>query len=457
MGAPIDLARKMQTPVGLTHIRNAAAVLERFDFESEFVAAGGGGVQALGAPPGRPGNFGGRGTRILHCPIGVCGLITPWNWPMNQVTLKAAYALAAGCTTVLKPSEFSPLSASLFAEAVDAAGFPRGVFNLVHGNGPVAGAALASHPLVDLVSFTGSNRAGAAVSKAAADTVKKVALEMGGKGPNLIFEDVDDLARTVRSGVASMMLNSGQSCNAPSRMLVQRSVYSQALRIATAAVHETKVNWARLARRHSRAWRSGPHHSAPATGLATCPSPCLHVPSLFPYRAHLPPRRSSAGATRLLLAQFVASTAPLPSQVGSPDLAGKHIGPLFNATQFERVQRLIRSGIDQGATLLAGGPGKPTGHEVGYYARPTLFADVDNSRHSIAREEIFGPVLCVIPFDDEDDAVEIANDSPYGLTSYVQVGTHAWSAGLAAKGGLRMCTRPIPYRPAPTVSPRPPW
>jgi len=263
MGAPIDLARKLQTPVGLTHIRNAAAVLERFDFESEFVAAGGGGVRAPGAPPGRPGGLGGRATRILHTPIGVCGLITPWNWPMNQVTLKAACALAAGCTAVLKPSEFAPLSATLFAEAVDAAGFPRGVFNLVHGNGLVAGAALASHPLVDMVSFTGSNRAGAAVSKAAADTVKKVALELGGKGPNLIFDDVDDLARTVRSGVAEMMLNSGQSCNAPSRMLVQRSVYTPALRIATAAVNETKVRPRQAgvttcgAARHRCAWRRG--------------------------------------------------------------------------------------------------------------------------------------------------------------------------------------------------------
>jgi aldehyde dehydrogenase (NAD+) len=262
MGAPIELARRAQTPVGLTHIRNAAAALEKFDFESEF---------APGAPPGRTRGLGGRSTRILHTPVGVCGLITPWNWPMNQVTLKVAYALAAGCTTVLKPSEFAPLSATLFAEAVDAAGFPRGVFNLVHGNGLVAGTALACHPLVDMISFTGSNRAGAAVSKAAADTVKKVTLELGGKGPNLVFDDVDDLARTVRSGVAAMMLNSGQSCNAPSRMLVQRSVYSHALRIATAAVNETKVRSRQAGRLLTAARGDRPCLPAPAAGIATCP------------------------------------------------------------------------------------------------------------------------------------------------------------------------------------------
>jgi len=345
MGAPTTMANHMQAAIGLKHIHHAADVAESFSFESAFCPPGANGV--VGGTSGERSTLKtAQGTYILHMPIGVCGLITPWNWPMNQVTLKVAYALAAGCTTILKPSEFAPLSASVFAEAVHASGFPRGVFNLVHGDGLVAGSSLAAHPEVDMVSFTGSKAGGVAVSKAAADTVKRVSLELGGKGPNLIFQDVEDLERTVRAGVEEMMCNSGQSCNAPSRMLVQRTIYEEALRIAAAAVSDIKVQ--------------------------------------------------------------------------SPDFKGGHIGPVVNAKQFEHVQRLIYTGIEEGATLLVGGPGRPAGFEIGYYVRPTLFADVDNSSHTIAREEVFGPVLCIIPFDDEDDAVAIANDTPYGLTSYVQ-------------------------------------
>ncbi|TVT50355.1 MAG: aldehyde dehydrogenase family protein [Denitromonas halophila] len=324
MGAPIDLAKMAQSAAGAGHIKTFLRAARSFAFE-----------RPLGehAPT----------TRIRYEPIGVCGLITPWNWPMNQVTLKVIPALATGCTVVLKPSEIAPLSSMLFAEMIDAAGFPAGVFNLVNGDGTGVGTQLSGHPDVDMISFTGSTRAGIAISKNAADTVKRVSLELGGKGANLIFADADEKA--VVRGVRRCFGNSGQSCNAPTRMLVERSIYDQA--VATAA-------------------------------------------------------------------QVAQSTAV--------DLAaneGPHIGPVVSATQFDKIQRLIQIGIDEGARLVAGGPGKPEGRDTGYFVRPTVFADVNNTM-TIAREEIFGPVLSLIPFDSEEDAITIANDSPYGLTHYLQ-------------------------------------
>ena len=324
MGAPIAMARAAQCASGASHIKQFIRCARDFAFE-----------RPLGAQAPR--------TRILYEAIGVCALITPWNWPMNQITLKVIPALAAGCTVVLKPSEIAPLSAMLFAEMVDAAGFPPGVFNLVNGDGPGVGTQLSGHPDVDMVSFTGSTRAGIAISKNAADTVKRVSLELGGKGANLIFADADEKA--VIRGVKRCFGNSGQSCNAPTRMLVERSMYDQAVDTA---------------------------------------------------------------------AQIARSTA-----VGPASREGGHIGPVVSAAQFDKIQRLIQTGIDEGARLVAGGPGKPEGHDTGYFVRPTVFADVRNSI-TIAREEIFGPVLSIIPFDTEDEAIAIANDSPYGLTHYVQ-------------------------------------
>jgi len=324
MGAPIELAQSAQWGAGASHLKNFIRVLREYEFESPL------GDHA-------PGN------QILREPIGVCGLITPWNWPMNQVTLKVAAALAAGCTLVLKPSEIAPLSSMLFAEMVHDAGFPAGVFNLVNGDGPGVGTQLSGHQDVDMISFTGSTRAGIAISKNAADTVKRVSLELGGKGANIIFADADDKA--VVRGVRHCFMNSGQSCNAPTRMLVERSIYDQAV--------ETAI-------------------------------------------------------------QVAAST-----QVNRASLEGRHIGPVVSAAQFDKIQGLIQAGIDEGARLVAGGPGKPEGLTEGYFVRPTVFADVRNDM-TIAREEIFGPVLSIIPFDSEEEALQIANDSPYGLTHYVQ-------------------------------------
>lgn len=324
MGAPIELAQSAQWGAGAGHLKNFIRVLREYEFESPL------GDHA-------PGN------QILREPIGVCGLITPWNWPMNQVTLKVAAALAAGCTLVLKPSEIAPLSSMLFAEMVHDAGFPAGVFNLVNGDGPGVGTQLSGHPDVDMISFTGSTRAGIAISKNAADTVKRVSLELGGKGANIIFADADDKA--VVRGVRHCFMNSGQSCNAPTRMLVERSIYDQAVETAIQVANSTQVNRA--------------------------------------------------------------------------SLKGRHIGPVVSAAQFDKIQRLIQTGIDEGARLVAGGPGKPEGLTQGYFVRPTVFADVRNDM-TIAREEIFGPVLSIIPFDSEEEALQIANDSPYGLTHYVQ-------------------------------------
>ncbi|MBR9829174.1 MAG: aldehyde dehydrogenase family protein [Oceanospirillales bacterium] len=324
MGAPIALAQTAQWGTGANHLKNFIRVLREYEFE---------------APLGEhaPGN------QILHEPIGVCGLITPWNWPMNQVTLKVVAALAAGCTMVLKPSEIAPLSAMLFAEMIDAAGFPAGVFNLVNGDGAGVGSQLSGHTDVDMISFTGSTRAGVAISKNAADTVKRVSLELGGKGANIVFADADDKA--VVRGVRHCFMNSGQSCNAPTRMLVERSLYDAAVEAAIEVASNTEVNLA--------------------------------------------------------------------------SIEGKHIGPVVSEAQFDKIQGLIQQGIDEGARLVAGGLGKPEGMEQGYFVRPTVFADVHNEM-TIAREEIFGPVLAIIPFDTEEEAIRIANDSPYGLTHYVQ-------------------------------------
>ncbi len=324
MGAPIDFARQQQTPCGPWHTEGFLQALESFEFD-------------------RPLRDDTPNDRILMEPIGVCAMITPWNWPMNQVVLKCIPAMAVGCTVVLKPSEVAPLSSIVFAEIVDAAGFPPGVFNMVNGDGPGVGSQLSLHPDVDMVSFTGSTRAGRLITKAAADTIKRVALELGGKGANIVFADADEKA--VKRGVLHVMNNSGQSCNAPTRMLVERSIYDNAVEIA--AETASKVT------------------------------------------------------------------------VGPASEEGRHMGPVVSEIQFNKIQELIQQGIDEGARLIAGGTGRPEGLNRGYFVRPTVFADVTNDM-TIAREEIFGPVLSMIPFDTEEEAVEVANDTVYGLTNYVQ-------------------------------------
>ena len=320
MGAPLPLARAAQATAGLAHLKQSLKVLREFPF-----------VEQRGT------------TRIIHEPVGVCGLITPWNWPVNQVMCKVAPALAAGCTMVLKPSELAPTSAILIAQIFHAAGVPKGVFNLVNGEGPVVGAAMAAHPGIDMMSFTGSTRAGTEVAKAAADSVKRVAQELGGKSANIILDDAD-LTKAVKGGVRACFSNSGQSCNAPTRMLVPRARHAEAVKVAKETAESIRA--------------------------------------------------------------------------GDPAADTTHIGPVVSAAQFEKVQRLIEKGIAEGAELVAGGPGRPEGLERGYYVRPTVFANVRNDM-TIAREEIFGPVLCIIPYEDEQDAVRIANDTPYGLSGYV--------------------------------------
>jgi aldehyde dehydrogenase (NAD+) len=336
MGAPIALARSAQVGAGLGHTKNFIRAAKAFEFN-------------------RPLGDHDPNTRIVYEPVGVCALITPWNWPMNQITLKVIAALIAGCTMVLKPSEESPLNAMLFAEMIDAAGFPKGVFNLVNGNGVDTGNALTTHEDVDMVSFTGSTRAGRQISIAAAETLKRVHLELGGKGANVIFDDADDAA--VKRGVLHMMNNSGQSCNAPSRMLVQKGIYDKTVEAA-----------------------------AEIAGKVT---------------------------------------------VGSAHEDGKHIGPVVNASQFEKIQDLIQKGIDEGARLVAGGTGKPEGMNRGYFVKPTVFADVNNQM-TIAREET------ISPFETEEEAVEIANDTPYGLTNYVQTqdGEKANRMSLKLRSGM---------------------
>jgi len=320
MGAPLWLAKAAQAPAGLGHLATARAVLADFEFERQM----------------------GK-TLLVREPIGVCGMITPWNWPLNQIGCKVAPAIAAGCTMVLKPSEVAPLNAILFAEILDQAGVPAGVFNLVNGYGITVGACLSAHPDIDMMSFTGSTRAGVEVARAAAPTVKRVAQELGGKSANIVLDDADFEAVVARD-MTGMCTNSGQSCNAATRMLVP--------------------------------------------------------------------------AARMDEAAAIASAAASAVVVGDPREAGTRIGPVVSATQYSRIQQLIEKGIGEGAKLEVGGPGKPDGLETGYYVRPTVFSHVSNDM-TIAREEIFGPVLVLIGYDDDDDAVRIANDTVYGLSGYI--------------------------------------
>ena len=335
MGAPITMAREMQTDAAIGHLDGFIEALEALE-EREALK---------------------NGDIILREPIGVCGLITPWNWPVNQIVLKVLPAIATGCCCVLKPSEHTPLSAVVYAEILHEAGVPAGVFNMVHGEGPVVGAAMSRHPDIQMMSFTGSTRAGKAVTQDSAETIKRVTLELGGKSPNLVFADCE-LEERVTASVGECMLNTGQSCDAPTRLLVERSCYDRVLEIARRAAEETAV--------------------------------------------------------------------------GDPAEEGGHLGPLFDKIQYDRVQAMIHVGIEEGATLLAGGPGKPEGLEDGWYVRPTVFADVENHMR-VAREEIFGPVLAITPFDSEDEAVAIANDTPYGLAAYVQTGDSGRAERLAAR------------------------
>lgn len=338
MGAPLALSRGAQAPVGLGHFLEIVKVLGYFKFE-ELRAS----------------------TLMRREPLGVCGLITPWNWPMNQIACKVAPALAAGCTMVLKPSEVAPLSAHLFTRILDEADLPPGVFNLVNGYGSTVGSAICSHPDVDMVSFTGSTRAGVAVAQAAAPTVKRVTQELGGKSANIILDDAD-FERAVREGVRACFRNSGQSCNAPTRMLV--------------------------------------------------------------------PRRKIAEASR------VAGEEAALAKVGDPFAEGTDIGPLASRAQFQKVKQMIEKGLEEGAQLISGGPGLPEGFSKGYFVQPTVFSEVRNDM-TIAREEIFGPVLCIIPYEDEDDAVRIANDTPYGLSGYVSSRSveHARSVARRIRAG----------------------
>ncbi|RYH03097.1 aldehyde dehydrogenase family protein [Salipiger sp. IMCC34102] len=324
MGAPIDMAKSQQSGAGSGHMKAFIAALRDFEFEHPLRA-------------------GAEDTHIIKEPIGVCALITPWNWPMNQIALKVMPALATGCTMVLKPSEQSPLSGLVFTEILHEAGVPAGVYNMLNGDGPGVGSQLSAHRDVDMVSFTGSTRAGRAITVAAAETIKRVSLELGGKGANIVFADADPKA--VKRGVMSCFNNTGQSCNAPTRMLVERPRYDEAVEQAREAAEATFVN---------------------------------------------------AGSE-----------------------SGRHIGPLVSEVQFDKVQDLIQRGIDEGARLVAGGTGRPEGLNRGYYVRPTVFADCTNDM-DIMREEIFGPVLSMMPFDTEDEAIEIANDTVYGLTNYIQ-------------------------------------
>jgi aldehyde dehydrogenase (NAD+) len=320
MGAPWGLAKNAQAASGSQHIKASIKVLQSFEFEEHI-----------------------RTTNVVKEPIGVCGLITPWNWPMNQIAVKVAPALAAGCTMVLKPSEIAPFDAIVFAEILDAAGVPAGVFNLVNGDGPGVGSALSGHPDIAMVSFTGSTRAGVLVAQNAAPTVKRVAQELGGKSANILCDD-ETFEKGVASGAADMFENTGQSCDAPSRMLVPRHRMDEAVAIAAKVAAETKV--------------------------------------------------------------------------GNPREEGTEVGPVVSEVQWQKIQTLIQAGIDEGATLVTGGTGRPEGLDKGYYVKPTVFANVTNDM-TIAREEIFGPVLSILAYDSEDEAISIANDTPYGLSGYV--------------------------------------
>jgi aldehyde dehydrogenase (NAD+) len=334
MGAPIELAHKAQAAMGTGHLAKMIETLENFEFEEL------------------------RGTTLIAKePIGVVGMITPWNWPMNQIMCKVAPALAAGCTMVLKPSEIAPLNAIIFAEIVHEAGIPKGVFNLVNGDGPTVGEAISRHPEVDMVSFTGSTRAGILVAKAAADTVKRVHQELGGKSANIILDDAD-LNRAVKLGVESVMRNSGQSCNAPTRMFVPAALHDKAVAIAKAVAE--------------------------------------------------------------------------PLKVGAPASNDTFLGPVVSETQYNKIQKLIEAGIKEGADLVVGGPGRPEDLNRGYYVRPTIFGNVTDEM-TIAREEIFGPVLSILPYQSDDEVVQRANDTPYGLAAYVQSGSLERARKVAAQ------------------------
>jgi aldehyde dehydrogenase (NAD+) len=339
MGAPMRLAQMAQAPSGLGHFMTALQVLKDFQFDEQIGT-----------------------TLVTHEPIGVCGLITPWNWPINQATCKVAPALATGCTMVLKPSEVAPLSAMLLAEILHEAGVPKGVFNLVNGDGPTIGRAISTHPDIDFVSFTGSTRAGRDVAKNAAETIKRVAQELGGKSANIILDDAD-FAKAVAGGAAGCMGNSGQSCNAPTRMLVPHARMDEAAEIAKAAVARVKV--------------------------------------------------------------------------GDPRAEDTAMGPVVSEAQWNKIQDLIAKGIEEGANLVVGGPGRPDGLNRGYYVRPTVFSHVNNEM-TIAREEIFGPVLSILGYENEDDAVRIANDTRYGLSGYVTSGNieHAQQVARRLRTGM---------------------
>ena len=323
MGAPIDWATEEQSSSGADHIKSFIQTLKNFEFEKYFSED--------------------SDNHITYEPIGVCALITPWNWPINQITLKVIPALSAGCTMILKPSEIAPISGMVFAEMIHEAGFPPGVFNLVNGDGAGVGTQLSSHKDIDMISFTGSTRAGRLITKNSADTIKRVCLELGGKGGNIVFADSDPEA--VKRGVKHVFGNSGQSCNHPTRMLVEKPIYERAVKEAAEEAKSTKVN--------------------------------------------------------------------ISSQKGD------HIGPVVSKIQYDKIQKLIQSGIDEGATLVAGGLNRPEGLEKGYFVRPTVFADVNNNM-KIAQEEIFGPVLSILPFETEEEAIAITNNTSYGLTNYVQ-------------------------------------
>ncbi len=326
MGAPITMSRDAQTDAAIGHLDGFIAALEQ---HQEKITLSNGDI-------------------LVKEPIGVCGLITPWNWPINQITLKVLPALAAGCTCILKPSEHTPLSAMIYAEIIHEAGFPSGTFNLINGDGPTVGAALSKHNEIQMMSFTGSTRAGKNVTCDAADSIKRVTLELGGKSPNLVFSDCN-IEEQIAASIGECMFNTGQSCDAPTRLLVEESCYENVIKVA-------KISGESI-------------------------------------------------------------------EVGNPLEEGDHIGPLFDKIQFDRVQSLIQVGINEGAKLLVGGVGKPTGFETGWYAKPTIFIDVSNDMR-IAQEEIFGPVLVIIPFKDEAEAIKIANDTPYGLAAYIQTGDH---------------------------------
>ena len=343
MGAPRTMAKDAQADAAIGHLDGFIEALEKLE-ERTLLS---------------------NGDILLKEPVGVCGLITPWNWPINQITLKVLPAIATGCTCILKPSEHTPISAMVYAEILDEAGLDPGVFNLIHGTGEIVGKLISNHPDIEMISFTGSTRGGKSVTKESAETIKKVTLELGGKSPNLVFSDCD-LEQRVTESVNECMFNSGQSCDAPTRLLVERSCYDKVLEIAKKAADNIIVD--------------------------------------------------------------------------NPDKEGDHIGPLFDKIQYDRVQNMIKVGIDEGANLLAGGLGKPEGFKNGWFVRPTIFSDVSNQMR-IAQEEIFGPVLVIIPFENEDEGIAIANDTPYGLAAYLQTGNSERAERVSRKiraGGVHI-------------------